>query len=181
MGSAGIGSPQHLYGELFMMLTGVKMLHVPYRGSPQALTGLFAGEIQVVCDTLSTSIEHIKAGRLRALAVTSAARSDLLPDIPTVGEFVPGYKAISWPGLGAPKNTPVGIVDGLNKEINAGLAEAKLKARIESVGYSAFPASPSGLGRFIADDTEKWARVIRTGQHQGELGGGRPLWRAFRT
>jgi len=162
MGSAGIGSPQHLYGELFMMLTGVKLLHVPYRGSPQALTGLFAGETQVVFDTLSTSLEHIKAGRLRALAVTTAARSDLLPDIPAVGEFVPSYEAISWLGLGAPKNTPVEIVDVLNKEINAGLADAKLRARIESVGYSAFPNSVAELGRFIAEDTEKWGKVIRT-------------------
>jgi tripartite-type tricarboxylate transporter receptor subunit TctC len=162
MGSAGIGTPQHLYGELFKMMTGVDMLHVPYRGSPQALTGLFAGEIQVLFDTLSTSLEHIRAGRLRALAVTSAARSDLLPDIPTVGEFAPGYEATSWQGLGAPKNTPIEIVDRLNKEVNAGLADPTLKARIESVGYSPFASSVAEFGKFIADDTQKWSKVIRT-------------------
>jgi len=161
MGSAGIGTPQHLYGELFKMLTGVDMLHVPYRGSPQALTGLFAGEIQVLFDTLSTSIEHIKAGRLRALAVTSTARSDLLPDVPAVGEFVPGYEATSWLGLGAPRNTPAEIVDILNKEINAGLVDPQLKARIEGVGYSGFASSVSEFSRFIAEDTEKWGKVIR--------------------
>jgi tripartite-type tricarboxylate transporter receptor subunit TctC len=162
MGSAGIGTPQHLYGELFKMLTGVNMLHVPYRGSPQALTGLFAGEIQVLFDTLSTSIEHIKAGRLRALAVTSAARSDPLPDVPTVGEFVPGYEATSWLGLGAPRNTPAEIVDILNKEINAGLVDPQLKARIEGVGYSGFASSVSEFTLFIAEDTEKWGKVIQT-------------------
>jgi tripartite-type tricarboxylate transporter receptor subunit TctC len=162
MGSAGIGTPQHLYGELFKMLTGVDMLHVPYRGSPQALTGLFAGEIQVLFDTLSTSIEHIKAGRLRALAVTSAARSDLLPDVPTVGEFVPGYEATSWLGLGAPRNTPAEIVDILNTEINAGLVDPQLRARIEGVGYSGFASSTSEFSLFIGEDTAKWSKVIQT-------------------
>lgn len=161
MGSAGVGTPQHLYGELFKTMTGVNMLHVPYRGSPQALTALFAGEIQVLFDTLSTSIEHIRVGRLRALAVTSGMRSDLLPDIPTVGEFVPGYEATSWLGLGAPRNTPAEIVDKLNQEINAGLADPKLKLRIESLGYSAFASSAVELGRFIKKDTEKWSKVIR--------------------
>jgi tripartite-type tricarboxylate transporter receptor subunit TctC len=161
MGSAGIGTPQHLYGELFKMMTGVNMLHVPYRGAPQALTGLFAGELQVLFDTLSTSIEHIRAGKLRALAVTSATRSDLLPDVPAVGEFVPGYEATSWLGLGAPKNIAAEIVDRLNKEINAGLADPRLKARIDNLGYSVFASSPTGLGRFIDEDTEKWGKVIR--------------------
>ena len=161
MGSAGVGTPQHLYGELFKTMAGVNMLHVPYRGSPQALTALFAGEIQVLFDTLSTSIEHIRVGRLRALAVTSGARSDLLPDIPTVGEFVPGYEATSWLGLGAPRNTPAEIVDKLNQEINAGLADPKLKLRIESLGYSAFANSAAELGRFIEKDTEKWSKLIR--------------------
>jgi tripartite-type tricarboxylate transporter receptor subunit TctC len=161
MGSSGVGTPQHLYGELFKMMTGVDMVHVPYRGSPQALTGLFAGEIQVLFDTLSTSLEHIRAGRLRARAVTSAARSDLLPEIPTMSEFAPGYEATSWLGLGAPKNTPTEIIDRLNKEVNAGLADPALKARMESVGYSTFASSVAEFGRFIADDTQKWGKVIR--------------------
>jgi tripartite-type tricarboxylate transporter receptor subunit TctC len=162
MGSAGIGSPQHLYGELFKMMTGINMLHVPYRGSPQALTALFAGdEIQLVFDTLSTSIEHIRAGRLRALAVTSAMRSDLLPEVPAMGESVPGYEATSWLGLGAPRKTSADIVDRLNREINAGLADPTLQARIASLGYSAFASSPANLGRFIDQDTEKWGKVIR--------------------
>jgi tripartite-type tricarboxylate transporter receptor subunit TctC len=161
MASSGIGTPQHLYGELFKMMTGVDMLHVPYRGAPQALTGLFAGETQVVFDTLSTSIEHIRAGRLRALAVTSATRSDLLPDVPTVGEFVPGYEATSWQGIGAPKNTPAEIVDRLNREVNAGLADPGLKSRIDSLGYSAFATSAAELASFIGEDTEKWGKVIR--------------------
>jgi tripartite-type tricarboxylate transporter receptor subunit TctC len=161
MGSAGVGTPQHLYGALFMMLTGVNMLHVPYRGSPQALTRLFAGEIQAIFDTLSTSIEHIRAGKLRALAVTSATRSALLPEVPTVGEFVPGYEATSWLGLGAPRGTPVEIVDRLNAEVNAGLADSKLKARIDDLGYGALPNSPAELAKFIAEDTEKWGKVIR--------------------
>jgi tripartite-type tricarboxylate transporter receptor subunit TctC len=161
MGSSGVGSPQHLYGELFKMMTGVNLVHVPYRGPPQSLTALFAGEIQVMFDTLSTSIEHIKAGRLRALAVTSAARSDLLPDIPAIGEFAPGYEATSWLGLGAPKNTPTEIIDRLNKEVNAGLADPTLKARMESVGYSTFASSVAEFGRFVGDDTQKWSKVIR--------------------
>ena len=162
MGSSGVGSPQHLYGELFKMMTGVNLVHVPYRGPPQSLTALFAGEIQVMFDTLSTSIEHIKASRLRALAVTSAARSELLPDVPAVGEFVPGYEATSWQGAGAPAGTPTGIVETLNREINAGLADAKLKAKIEALGYSVFTNSPAGLGSFIAAETDKWSKVIRT-------------------
>ena len=162
MASSGIGTPQHLYGELFKIMTGVDMLHVPYRGSPQALTGLLSGEAQVMFDTLSTSIPHIRAGRLRALAVTSAARSDLLPDVPTVGEFVPGYEATSWQGVGAHVNTPAAIVDKLNTEINAGLADPALKARIADLGYSAFASSPAEFGRFIAAETDKWGKVIRT-------------------
>jgi tripartite-type tricarboxylate transporter receptor subunit TctC len=161
MGSAGVGTPQHLYGELFKMMTGVDMVHVPYRGSPQTLTALFAGEIQVLFDTLSTSLEHIRAGRLRALAVTSATRSDLLPEIPAMGEFAPGYEATSWLGLGAPKSTPTEIVDRLNKEVNAGLTDPTLKARMESVGYSPFASSVAEFGKFIGDDTQKWSKVIR--------------------
>jgi tripartite-type tricarboxylate transporter receptor subunit TctC len=162
MGSAGVGTPQHLYGTLFMMMTGVNMVHVPYRGSPQALTAMFAGEIQVIFDTLSTSIEHIRADKLRALAVTSATRSSLLPEVPTVGEFVPGYEATSWLGLGAPKGISVEIVDRLNREVNAGLADPALKARIDALGYSALINSPTEIARFVAEDTEKWSKVIRT-------------------
>jgi tripartite-type tricarboxylate transporter receptor subunit TctC len=161
MGSSGVGSPQHLYGELFKMMTGVNLVHVPYRGPPQSLTALFAGEIEVMFDTLSTSIEHLKAGRLRALAVTSAARSDLLPDVPSVGEFVPGYEATSWQGVGAPAGTPAAIIDTLNREINAGLADANLKARIESLGYSPFTGSAAALATFVAEETGKWSKVIR--------------------
>ena len=161
MGSSGVGSPQDLYGELFKMMTGVNLVHVPYRGPPQSLTALFAGEIEVIFDTLSTSIEHLKAGRLRALAVTSAVRSDLLPDVPTVGEFVPGYEATSWQGVGAPAGTPAAIIDTLNREINAGLADANLKAKIEALGYSAFTGSAAALGSFIAEQTDKWSKVIR--------------------
>jgi tripartite-type tricarboxylate transporter receptor subunit TctC len=162
MGSAGVGTPQHLYGTLFMMMTGVNMVHVPYRGSPQALTAMFAGEIQVIFDTLSTSIEHIRADKLRALAVTSATRSSLLPEVPALSEFVPGYEATSWLGLGAPKDISVEIVEKLNKEINAGLADPALKARIDALGYSALANSPTEIARFVADDTEKWSKVIRT-------------------
>jgi tripartite-type tricarboxylate transporter receptor subunit TctC len=162
MASGGVGSPQHLYGELFMMLTGTNMLHVPYRGSPQAVTSLFAGETQVIFDTLSTSIENIRAGKLRALSVTSPARSELLPDVPAMGEVVPGYEATIWLGLGAPKDTSAEIVNRLNREVNAGLADPTLKAKLESLGYSPFVSSPIELARFIAEDTEKWGKVIRT-------------------
>ena len=161
-GSPGVGTPQHLYGTLFMMMTGVNMVHVPYRGSPQALTAMFAGEIQVIFDTLSTSIEHIRADKLRALAVTSATRSSLLPEVPTLSEFVPGYEATSWLGLGAPKGISVEIVERLNREINAGLADPALKARIDALGYSALINSPTEIARFVAEDTAKWGQVIRT-------------------
>jgi tripartite-type tricarboxylate transporter receptor subunit TctC len=143
------------------MMTGVNLVHVPYRGPPQSLTALFAGEIEVMFDTLSTSIEHVKAGRLRALAVTSAARSDLLPDVPTVGEFVPGYEATSWQGVGAPAGTSAGIIDTLNREINAGLADASMKAKIEALGYSVFTGSAAALGSFIAEQSGKWSKLIR--------------------
>jgi tripartite-type tricarboxylate transporter receptor subunit TctC len=162
MASSGVGTPQHLYGELFKMMAGIEMTHVPYRGSPQSLTGLFAGETQVIFDTLATSIEHIKAGRLRALAVTSATRSGQLPDVPTVGEFLPGYEATSWQGLGAPKGTPIDIIDRLAKEAGAAIADPLLKSRIESLGYASFPILTAELTHFIAEETEKWAKVIRT-------------------
>jgi tripartite-type tricarboxylate transporter receptor subunit TctC len=162
MASAGAGSSQHIYGELFKNMTGISMVHVPYRGAALALPDLFSGQVQVMFDSLATSIEHIKAGKLRALAVTSTTRSELLPDTPTIGEFVPGYEAAAWQGVGAPKNTPTEIVDRLNKEINAGLADPKLKARIADLGYSVFASSSADFGKFISADTEKWAKVIRT-------------------
>ena len=159
--SSGVGTPQHLYGELFKMMAGIEMTHVPYRGSPQSLTGLFGGETQVIFDTLATSIEHIKAGRLRALAVTSATRSEQLPDVPTVGEFLSGYEATTWQGLGAPKGTPVEIIERLSREASAAIADATLKSRIENLGYATFPILTAELTGFIADDTGKWAKVIR--------------------
>jgi tripartite-type tricarboxylate transporter receptor subunit TctC len=162
MGSSGTGTPQHLYGELFMQLTGVSMVHVPYRGSPQSLTGLLAGEVQAMFDTLSTSIEHIKSGRLRALGVTSAKRTEALPDTPALGEVVPGYEATSWQGIGAPKGTPGEIVEKLNRAINTALADAPVKARIEATGYSTFATTPAEFRRHIADETAKWAKVIHT-------------------
>jgi tripartite-type tricarboxylate transporter receptor subunit TctC len=161
MGSGGVGSPQHVYGELFKMMAGVDMLHVPYRGGAPALTDLLAGQVQVVFDTLITSIEHIRAGKLRPLAVTAATRVEILPDIPTVGEFVPGYEAVGWQGVGAPRTTPVEIIDKLNKEINAGLADPRIKARIADLGYAVLASSPADFGRFIAAYTEKWAEVIK--------------------
>jgi tripartite-type tricarboxylate transporter receptor subunit TctC len=162
MGSAGNGTPQHLYGEQFEMMAGVNLVHVPYRGSPQALTGLFAGEVNVLFDTLSTSLGHIKAGKLRALGVTSAARSQLLPDVPTIGEFVPGYDATSWQGVGAPKNAPAEVIDRLHREINAALTDPAFKARVADLGYAVFPSSRAEFGNFIAADTEKWGKVIKT-------------------
>jgi tripartite-type tricarboxylate transporter receptor subunit TctC len=137
-------------------------VHVPYRGSPPALTDLLAGQVQMMFSPLSSSIEYVRAGKLRALAVTTATRSDALPDIPTVGEFVPGYAASGWFGIGAPAKTPGAIVDQLNREINAGLADAKLKARLAELGAVVFVGSPSDFGKHIADETEKWAKVVRT-------------------
>jgi tripartite-type tricarboxylate transporter receptor subunit TctC len=161
MASGGVGSPQHVYGELFKMMTGVDMLHVPYRGGGPALTDLLAGQVQVMFDTLATSIEHIRAGKLRALAVTSATRSEVLPDIPTVGEFVPGYEGTGWQGIGAPKDTPIEIINKLNQETNAGLSDPRMKARIADFGYTVFISSPSEFRAYIAEYTEKWAKVIK--------------------
>jgi tripartite-type tricarboxylate transporter receptor subunit TctC len=161
MASGGVGSTQHVYGELFKMMAGIDMLHVPYRGGGPALSDLLAGQVPVMFDTLATSIEHIRAGKLRALAVTSATRSEVLPDIPTVGDFVPGYEATGWQGVGAPRDTPAEIIDKLNEAINAGLADPKMKARIADFGYTVFASSPAGFATFIAAYTEKWAKVIK--------------------
>src|SRR5262249_365758 len=159
--SGGIGFATHLAGELFKGMTGVKMVHVPYRGQGPAMTDLLGGQVQVMFDPVVSSIAHIRAGNLRPLAVTTSMRSEALPDIPTVGEFVPGYEVIVWFGLGAPKATPAEIVEKLNKEINAGLADPKIKARLADLGAGPLALSPADFGKFIADETEKWAKVIR--------------------
>jgi tripartite-type tricarboxylate transporter receptor subunit TctC len=161
MASAGNGTVQHVGGELFKMMTGVDMVHVPYRGSGPALADLLGGQVQVMFDTMASSIEYIKAGNLRALAVTTAMRSNALPDLPTVGDFVPGYEASAVNGIGAPRGTPSEIVDKLNKEINAGLADPKLKAKLADLGATALSGSPADYGKLMADETEKWAKVIK--------------------
>jgi len=148
-------------GELFKMMAGVGMVHVPYRGLAPAFTDLIGGQLQVIFGALTSSIGYIKAGRLRALAVTTAKRSEALPDLPTVGEFVPGYEASQWYGVGVPKNTPAEIVDKLNKEINAGLADPKIKARLVDLGGTALTGSPADFGKLIADETEKWGKVVK--------------------
>jgi tripartite-type tricarboxylate transporter receptor subunit TctC len=159
--SGGNGTAQHLAGELFKIMTGVDMVHVPYRGDAPALTDLIGGQVQVMFGNMPSSIEHIRAGKLRPLAVTTAARSEALPDLPPVGDFVPGYEASTWQGLGAPGNTPAEIVDRLNKEINAALSDPKIKARLADLGGTVLDGSPADFGRLIADETEKWGKVIR--------------------
>ena len=161
MASGGNGSTPHVAGELFKMMASVNLVHVPYRGAVAALTDLIAGQVQVYFAQMMASIEYIRAGKLRPLAVTTATRSEALPDIPTVGEFVPGYEAVVWQGIGAPKNTPPEIVDKLNKEINAALADPNMKARLADLGGTALAGSPADLGKLIADETEKWGNVIR--------------------
>ncbi len=161
MASVGIGSGTHIAGELFKMMAGVNMVHVPYRGGGPALTDLLGGQVQVMFPGTVASIEYIRAGRLRALAVTTATRSETLPGIPTMGEFLPGFEASQWYGVGAPKNTPPQIIDKLNKEINAGLADPKLKARFAGLGGTALPGLPANFGKLIADETEKWGKVVR--------------------
>jgi tripartite-type tricarboxylate transporter receptor subunit TctC len=161
MASAGSGNPTHLAGELFKMMAGVDMVHVPYRGEAAALTDLLGGQVHVYFGTLPGSIEHIKAGRLRALAMTTASRSDALPGIPSIGEFVPDYEASGWQGIGAPRNTPVDVIARLNREINAGLAAPMIKARLADLGGMVLAGSPAAFGKLIADETEKWGKVIR--------------------
>ena len=168
MASGGNGSVQHIYGEYFGILAGIKMVHVPYRGQPSAQTALLAGEVQVMFDSLSTSIGKIRAGKLRALGVTSSTRSEVLPDIPTLGEFVPDYEASVWQGIGAPTNTPAEVVDKLNKEVNACLAAPQIKARIADLGYAVFASSPAQFVQFIADETQKWTKVIRAANIKAE-------------
>ncbi len=161
MASGGNGTTQHLSGELFKMMTGVDMLHVPYRGEAPALTDLLGGQVQVMFGIMPSSIEHLRTGRLRPLAVTSATRSKALPEIPTIGDFVAGYEASTWFGIGAPKNTPADIVAKLNGAINAALADPKLKARLADLGGTALAGSPADFGKLIAEETEKWAKVVK--------------------
>jgi tripartite-type tricarboxylate transporter receptor subunit TctC len=161
MGSSGNGSALHVSGELFKMMTGTNLMHVPYRGGAPALTDMLGGQLQVMFASMPSSIEYIRSGKLRALAVTTATRSEALPDLPTVGEFVSGYEASIWYGIGAPRNTPLGIIERLNNEINAGLADPKVKARLADTGGTVLPGSPADFGKLIADETEKWGKVIQ--------------------
>ena len=161
MASSGIGTPPLVAGELFKMMAEVNLVHVPYRGSGPALVDLLAGQVQVSFPSMTSSIGYIRAGTLRALAVTTAERSDALPDIPTVGEFVPGYEASAWYGIGAPRNTPVEVIDKLNKEFNAGLADPKIKARLADLGNAPLALSPADFGKLIAEETKKWAKVVK--------------------
>jgi tripartite-type tricarboxylate transporter receptor subunit TctC len=162
MASAGNGTPQHIFGELFKMMAGVDLTHVPYRGGAPATTDLIGGQVQVIFSPLPESIEHIKAGKLRPLAVTTVTRLDVLPNIPTVGDFLPGYEGTGWLGVGAPKNTPAEIIDKLNKEINAGLADPKIVSRIAELGGAVLGGSPTAFGKIVSGDIEKWAKVIRS-------------------
>src|SRR5262245_4681357 len=161
--TSGNGTSVHLSGELFKMMTGVELTHIPYKGSAPALTDMIAGTVQVIFDNMPPSLPHIRAGKLRALAVTTNIRSDALPDVPTVAETVPGYEASAFYGMGAPKGTPPEIIDKLNKEINAGLADPKIKARLAELGGMLIPGTPAEFGKLVADETDKWAKVIKTG------------------
>jgi tripartite-type tricarboxylate transporter receptor subunit TctC len=161
MASGGNGNSTHMAGELFKMMTGVDLIHVPYRGSAPALTDLLGGQVQVMFDIIASSIEHIRSGKLRALGVTTATRLEALPDVPAVGEFVPGYEAIAVTGVGAPRGTPAEVLNRLNQEINAGLADPKLRARLADLGVTPLPGSPADFGKLIVEDTEKWGKVVK--------------------
>src|SRR5580698_43900 len=159
--SAGIGTPSHLAGQLFNVMTGVNLQHVPYRGDGPAMADLIAGQVPVAFATMIASIEHIRAGRLRALAVTTAKRSDAMPDLPSISEFVPGYETSSWFGIGAPAGTPADIIEKLNRETNAGLADPTIRARLADMGCMVLTGTPAEFGKLIADETQKWGKVIR--------------------
>jgi tripartite-type tricarboxylate transporter receptor subunit TctC len=159
--SAGIGSSQHMSGEMFKMMAGIDMTHVPFRGTAPALTSLLGGQVQVMFASMPAALPYIRADKLRALGVTIAKRSDVLPDVPSVSEFLPGFDAAVYYGIGAPKNTPPEIVDRLNKEINAGLADPQFKARLVELGSMVLPGSPADFGKFIANETDKWAKVVK--------------------
>jgi len=161
MASVGIGSTPHVNGELFKVMTGTNMVHVPYRSAAAVMTDLLSGQVQLYFGTTASSLEYVRTGKLRALAVTIERRLDALPDIPTVGDFVPGYEATNWYGIGAPRNTPVEVIEKLNKETNAGLADPKLKARLDDLGGIALTGSPADFGKLIDDETEKWGKVVK--------------------
>jgi tripartite-type tricarboxylate transporter receptor subunit TctC len=161
--TSGNGTSVHLSGELFKMMTGVNLLHVPYRGSAPAITDMISGQVHVMFDNMPPSLPHIQAGKLRALAVTTAVRSEALPDVPTVAETVPGYEASAYYGMSAPKGTPPEIIEKLNKEINAALADPKIKARLAELGGMLIPGTPADFGKLVAGETDKWAKVIKTG------------------
>ncbi len=161
MASSGNGTSVHVAGELFNMMAGIKMTHVPYRGAGPAITDLLGGQVQVMFAAMPSAFEYVKAGRLRALAVTTATRSPALPDVPSVGEFVPGYEASSWYGIGAPRATPGDVIDTLNKAMNAGLADPKLKSRLGDLGGTMLAGTPAEFGKLIAEETEKWAKVVK--------------------
>jgi tripartite-type tricarboxylate transporter receptor subunit TctC len=161
MGSAGNGSSSHMAGELFKMMAGVNLVHVPYRGQGLAMNDLLGGQVQVLFATTPGTTEYVRIGKLHALAVTTSARAEALPEVPTVADFVPGYESSQWYGVGAPKNTPVEIVEKLNKEINAALADPKMKARFADLGGTVLPGSPADFGKLIADETEKWGKVVK--------------------
>jgi tripartite-type tricarboxylate transporter receptor subunit TctC len=161
--TSGNGTSVHLSGELFKMMTGVDLTHIPYKGSAPALTDMIAGTVQVIFDNMPPSLPHIRAGKLRALAVTTNIRSDALPDVPTVAETVPGYEASAFYGMAVPKGTPPEIIDKLNKEVNAALADPKIKARLAELGGMLIPGTPAEFGKLVSDETDKWAKVIKTG------------------
>ena len=168
MASPGIGSTPHVNGELFKAMTGTNMVHVPYRSAAAVMTDLLSGQVQLYFGTTASSLEYVRTGKLRVLAVTSARRLDTLPEIPTVAEVVPGYEASTWNGVGAPKSTPVEIISKLNDEINAALANPKMKAQLVDLGGVPMPMTPADFGRLIADETEKWAKVIRAANMKPE-------------
>jgi tripartite-type tricarboxylate transporter receptor subunit TctC len=161
MGSAGIGSTGHLAGELLQMMTGIKLVHVPYRGNAPALTDLIGGQLQLVFPSSASSIEYVRTGRVRGLAVTGSVRLDGLPDLPTIADFIPGYEASSLYGIGTPRNTPANVIDRLNKEVNAALADSKTRTRLADIGNTPFGGSPADFDKLIADETEKWGKVVR--------------------
>jgi tripartite-type tricarboxylate transporter receptor subunit TctC len=166
--SAGMGSTGHLAGELLKMLTGISLVHVPYRGNAPALTDVLSGHVQALIASLPSVVEHIKAGKVRGLAVTTATRADTVPDLPAAAEFVPGYEVSSWYGIGVPRKTPAASVERLNREVNAGLADANTKARLAQEGGMPMPGTPADFAKLIADETEKWANVIRTANIKAE-------------
>jgi tripartite-type tricarboxylate transporter receptor subunit TctC len=168
MASGGVGASSHMSGELFKFMTGINMVHVPYRGVAPALADLIGGQVQVLFDTMPNTIAYIKAGKLRALAVTTTTRNTAMPDLPTVAEFLPGYESSAWYGVSAPTGTPADIVEKLNKEINAGLSDSKLGARLADLGGILMQGSPADFGKLIAEETEKWAKVIRAASIKAE-------------